>query len=104
MIIGATPVVIAVVSALFGRERLHWQHWAGALISVTGIYYVVGHGAAFAGSTIAGDVLVMISVACWVAYTLGAGRLMSCRHRVSGMYTMPRKGTVFTTKWIPRGT
>jgi drug/metabolite transporter (DMT)-like permease len=79
LIIGVTPVVIAVVSAAIGSERLTWQHWVGALVSVTGIYYVVGHGAAFAGSTVEGDLLVMISVACWVAYTLGAGRLMS-RH------------------------
>jgi drug/metabolite transporter (DMT)-like permease len=79
LIIGISPVAIAVVSAALGRERLHWQHWAGALVSVTGIYYVVGHGASFAGSTITGDLLVMISVGCWVAYTLGAGRLMS-RH------------------------
>lgn len=79
LIIGVTPVAIAVIAAGFGRERLAWQHWAGALISLAGIYYVVGRGAAFAQSTIEGDALVMISVACWVAYTLGAGRLMT-RH------------------------
>ena len=80
LIIGATPVVIVVLAALIGQERLSWQHWLGALVSVTGIYLVVGYGAAAAaGSTIGGDVLVMVSVACWVAYTLGAGRLMT-RH------------------------
>ena len=79
LIIGVTPVVIAVIAALMGRERLSWQHWAGALVSVAGIYYVVGHGAAFADSTIGGDVLVMISVGCGVANTIGAGRLMT-RH------------------------
>jgi drug/metabolite transporter (DMT)-like permease len=79
LIIGVTPVAIAVISALFGRERLAWQHWAGATVSLAGIYYVVGRGAAFATSTLEGDALVMISVACWVAYTLGAGRLMT-RH------------------------
>ena len=79
LIIGASPVVIAVISALLGREQLTIFHWLGAAVSAAGIYYVVGHGAAFGGQTVRGDVLVMVSVGCWAAYTLGAGRLMA-RH------------------------
>jgi drug/metabolite transporter (DMT)-like permease len=43
--------------------------------------------ASFGGATRAGDLLVMVSVGCWAAYTLGAGRLMA-RHSplyVTGM-------------------
>jgi drug/metabolite transporter (DMT)-like permease len=87
LIIGATPVVIALVSALLGRERLSQWHWIGAAISAIGIYYVVGYGAAGGGATVNGDLLVIASVGCWAAYTLGAGRLMA-RHSplyVTGM-------------------
>jgi drug/metabolite transporter (DMT)-like permease len=87
LIIGATPVVVALASAALGRERLGRLHWAGAALSVTGIYFVVGLGASFGGAALRGDLLVVASVFCWAAYTLGAGRLMS-RHSplyVTGM-------------------
>jgi O-acetylserine/cysteine efflux transporter len=62
LIIGATPVAIATVSALLGRE-------------------------AIGCATLGGDLLVMISVACWTTYTLGAAHLIK-RHSplyVTGM-------------------
>ena len=79
LIIGATPVVIATVSALMGREKIGMLHWIGAAVSIAGIYFVVGRGASFGGTTLRGDVLVMISVGCWTAYTLGGARLIK-RH------------------------
>jgi drug/metabolite transporter (DMT)-like permease len=86
LIIGATPVCIAVCSVLLG-ERISRLHWLGASVSVLGIYIVVGRGASFGGATLAGDLLVMVSVVCWSVYTLGAGRLIR-RHSplyVTGM-------------------
>ena len=79
LIVGATPVVVAIASALLGRERLGPLHWLGAALSIAGMYFVVGFGASFGGATIRGDLLVVGSIFCWAAYTLGAGRLMS-RH------------------------
>ena len=79
LIIGATPVAVAVISALFGRERITMLHWLGAAISITGLYFVVGHGAEFGGKTFRGDLLILTSVACWTTYTLGASRLIA-RH------------------------
>ena len=87
LIIGATPVVVAIVSAALGRERIGRLHWIGAAISISGIYFVVGHGASFGGATLRGDLLMMVSVGCWAAYTLGASRLIA-RHSplyVTGM-------------------
>ena len=79
VIIGATPVAIATVSAFLGRDRIGALHWIGAIVSTAGIYFVVGRGASFGGATLRGDLLVMISVACWTTYTLGAARLLK-RH------------------------
>lgn len=87
LIIGATPAVVAVASALLGRDRITPRHWVGAAISASGIYIVVGHGASLGGQTFRGDTLVMVSVCCWAAYTLGAAGLMR-RHSplyVTGM-------------------
>jgi drug/metabolite transporter (DMT)-like permease len=87
LIIGATPVAVAVISAVFGRERITALHWLGAVISIAGLYVVVGHGAEFGGKTFRGDLLVLASVSCWTAYTLGASRLIA-RHSplfVTGM-------------------
>lgn len=103
LIIGATPVAIAVLSAALGRERIGPLHWLGAGISVTGIYFVVGRGASFGGATLRGDALVMVSVACWAAYTLGAGRLVA-RHSplyVTGM-TMAIGSVPYVLATVPQ--
>ena len=87
LIIGATPVVVALASAALGHERIGRLHWLGAATSAFGIYLVVGHGAAFGGTHLKGDLLVMTSVACWAVYSLGAASLIK-RHSplfVTGM-------------------
>jgi drug/metabolite transporter (DMT)-like permease len=102
LIIGATPVFVAVASAALGRERIGWLHWLGAAISISGIYFVIGRGASFGGSTFRGDALVMVSVACWSAYTLGASRLIA-RHSplyVTGM-TMAIGGVPYVLLALP---
>jgi drug/metabolite transporter (DMT)-like permease len=72
-------VVVALGSAVLGRERLGRLHWIGAALSIAGIYFVVGFGASFGGATLRGDLLVVGSIFCWATYTLGAGRLIA-RH------------------------
>ena len=87
LILGATPVVVAILSAALGRERIGAMHWIGAAISASGIYLVVGHGASFGGATLHGDLLMLLSVACWAVYTLAGSRLIA-RHSplyVTGM-------------------
>jgi drug/metabolite transporter (DMT)-like permease len=79
LLIGATPALIATLSAALGRERIGRLHWTGVAVSAVGIYIVVGHGASFSGPTTRGDLLVMASVVCWATYTLGATRLIE-RH------------------------
>lgn len=103
LIVGATPAVLAVVSAFMGRERISRLHWAGAAISALGIYLVVGHGASFGGTTLRGDLLVICSVACWVTFTLGAASLIK-RHSplyVTGM-TMVFGGIPYVVMALPQ--
>lgn len=103
LIIGSTPVVVAVCSALLGRERIGRLHWIGAAISMSGLYLVVGHSASFDGATIRGDLMIVMSVSCWALYTLGAGRLLQ-RHSplfVTGA-TMTLGGVPYALAMSPR--
>jgi drug/metabolite transporter (DMT)-like permease len=79
LIIGATPVLVAIVGAALGRERVSAMHWIGAAVSATGIWIVVGAGAALGGDHLIGDLMVLGSVVCWTIYTVGASSLLT-RH------------------------
>lgn len=76
LMLAATPVMIALVSAAIGQERIGPLHWAGAGLSVFGIYIVIGQGISLDSGTLAGDLLMLAAVGAWAVYTLGAGPLM----------------------------
>jgi len=103
LIVGTTPAILAVVSALLGRERISGFHWAGALLAITGIAFVVGPSVSFGGTTWRGDLMVMGSVACWTTFTLGSASLIS-RHSplyVTGM-TMVYGGLPYVVLATPQ--
>jgi drug/metabolite transporter (DMT)-like permease len=79
LMLATTPVVIAVLSAALGHERISRTHWIGAAVSIAGLYLVVGRGFALGGEHAIGDMMMFGAVCCWAAYTLGARPLMS-RH------------------------
>ena len=84
LMLAATPVVIALVSALLGSERISTRHWAGAALSMTGIYVVVGQDVELSRRGLTGDIMTAGAVLCWAGYTLGARRLIS-RHSPVGV-------------------
>ncbi len=84
LMLAATPVVIALVTAMQGKERISRLHWLGAALSVAGIYAVVGGGMRIGGSSARGDLMMFAAVCCWAAYTLGARELMT-RHSPVGV-------------------
>jgi drug/metabolite transporter (DMT)-like permease len=79
LIAASAPVLIALASAAMGEEHIGLGHWLGALLSLGGIYVVVGRSLRVSGSTLGGDLLVFAAVCCWAIYTLGARPLMT-RH------------------------
>src|SRR6187455_510535 len=79
LMLATTPVVIAVVSAVLGYEKIGRMHWLGAAISTAGLYLVVGRGFALGGERMTGDLMMLGAVCCWALYTLAARPLMS-RH------------------------
>lgn len=94
LLIGTTPVFIAIVSAALGREKIGPLHWLGAAISLFGIYIVVGRGAEVGASTLRGDLLMMVSVGCWTAYTIAATRLVARHSPVYVTGTSMQIGTI----------
>jgi drug/metabolite transporter (DMT)-like permease len=87
LILAFTPVIIAMVSAAIGEERVTAMHWLGALLSLGGIYLVVGRGMSVSGSSVRGDLTMFAAVCCWAIYTMGSRPLM-IRHSpvaVSGL-------------------
>jgi drug/metabolite transporter (DMT)-like permease len=79
LILGCSPVVVALFSAALGHERVRPFHWAGAALSIAGIYLVVGRGARIGGASLAGDVLTICGLFCWGVYTVGVKGLLD-RH------------------------
>ena len=79
LILGVTPVTVAVLSSALGEDRVKPLQWLAALVSAVGVYLVVGRGASFGGTTLAGDLLMVVALVCWAAYTLGGVRIMA-RH------------------------
>jgi drug/metabolite transporter (DMT)-like permease len=77
LIIGCSPVAVSIASALAGHERVPRTQWAGVLLSVVGVYLVVGAGAEFGGASITGDLLTLGAVCCWAVYTVGSRQLLT---------------------------
>ena len=77
LIIGCSPVAVSLASALAGHERVRRAQWIGVLLSVAGVYLVVGRGAEFGGASFAGDLFTMAAVACWAVYTVGSRDLLT---------------------------
>lgn len=98
LMLAATPVMIAFMSALLGQERIGRLHWVGAILSMAGIYLVVGHGAPAGDSNLIGDLMMFVAVCCWAVYTLGARQLM-LRHSPVGV--TGRSMAIGTAMYLP---
>ncbi|MBP7794954.1 MAG: EamA family transporter [Candidatus Saccharicenans sp.] len=70
-----TPILIALLSAVLGFERLRPVGWLGILLSVGGLYAVIlgrPAGFNFRGSEVSGVVFNLISCFLWALYTIYA--------------------------------
>jgi drug/metabolite transporter (DMT)-like permease len=76
LIMGTTPVVVALLTAWTGHERVPPLRWLGAAISFLGLYIVVGQKVDWSGSGHLGDLLVFASVVCWATYSVASVPLL----------------------------
>ena len=77
LIFGCTPITVGLLSAWLGHERPGWTRWAGTVLSLAGIYFVVGQGARQGTSSLVGDALIFGAMLCWAGYTVGTKPLLS---------------------------
>jgi drug/metabolite transporter (DMT)-like permease len=91
LVMTMTPIFIALMSAVFIREKIHWAGWIGILMAFSGIYLVIFEGAAsvsLSSRNLQGDLMILFGNLFWAAYTVFSKPLLS---RIS-----PLKLTTFT--------
>ena len=77
LIVGAVPVLVVVLTALLRRGRSGALAWAGALVALAGVALVAGGGGA--GTSLAGDLLVLLSVTGSAAFIVFQPGLLAGR-------------------------
>src|SRR5215217_7091722 len=77
LVVGAVPVLVVVIAAAAGRGTAGAAAWTGSLVAVAGVALVAGAGGS--GATLAGDLLVLASVAGAAALIVLQPRLLAGR-------------------------
>lgn len=77
LIVGAVPVLVALVSVALGRGAAGALAWTGFAIAVAGVALVAGGGGG--GATLAGDAMVFASVAGSACFIVAQPRLLAGR-------------------------
>ena len=81
LLVGAAPVLIAIIAAWWHHAGTRPLAWAGFMISLAGVGLVVGGRAA--GTSLGGDALVLAAVLISAAFTVAQARLLSGRDPVA---------------------
>ena len=71
--VATSPMWVAVMSSLWGDERLTRRQWKGVLLSLVGAALVIfgaGHRIAVSSGTLFGDALTLVGAICWAGYTV----------------------------------
>lgn len=79
LIVGSSPVAIALLSSLAGHERVTALRWLGVVLALGGLYLVVGHRTDWSAESRLGDAFMAGSMLCWAAYSVSAQSLLK-RH------------------------
>ncbi len=90
LILALVPVVVALLSAGLGSEKVRGRAWLGIVLSFAGIVLVVQGGGKSVGltsGTLLGDVLTLGATICWALYTVLSKPLLEHYSplRVSGL-------------------
>lgn len=94
ILLGLTPVFVAIMSVVFSVERASSHVWIGIALSVVGVYLVL-HDSSRIGGSSRGDWLTLAAALCWSTYTV-AGQPIVSRYGLfkTNAYTMSI-GTLF---------
>jgi drug/metabolite transporter (DMT)-like permease len=104
LMVGSMPVLLAVGATLFAQERLHALGWAALAISTTGAALIAlsgGHTVSSSGPSIAGDLLVVLSLAIALFWILLNKSLMERHSHIVVTAYGVLAGTVMLAVWVP---
>lgn len=82
LLIGAVPVLVAIIAAVWHRTVARPVAWAGFAVSLGGVGLVTAGGGG-GGATPAGDALVLASLVVSAVFTVAQGRLLAGRDPVA---------------------
>jgi len=102
LIVGTSPVAVSLLAAAVGQERVSRLHWAGAAVSLSGVYLLVGTGAAVSRASAVGDLLMIAGVWCWAVYAVGSAPMLR-RHAPIALtgYTMAIGSLLYLPAALP---
>ncbi len=81
LLIGAVPVLVAIIAALWEHTVARPVAWAGFALSLAGVGLVAGGGGG--GATLTGDGLVLTSLLLSAGFTVAQGRLLLGRDPIA---------------------
>ncbi len=101
ILLGLTPVFVAILSSLFSIERATPRTWIGISVSVLGVCLVL-HDSVQLGGSARGDWLTLAATLCWSAYTV-FGQPVVARYGLfkTNAYTMTLGTLVFLPFGLP---
>jgi drug/metabolite transporter (DMT)-like permease len=102
LIVGTLPVLVALASIFFLRERLKALEWTILLLSPVGAILIAlssEHATRAAGPTIPGDLLVMLSMVAAAIFILLSKRLLERYDSVETTAWMILTGTALLVFW-----
>ncbi|MBD0380870.1 DMT family transporter [Paenibacillus sedimenti] len=70
----ATPIMVVLLAWLVMNERFAWSALPGILISMAGVFWIIGRGSLQALLTLSfnkGDLLMLLAILCWALYSVG---------------------------------
>jgi drug/metabolite transporter (DMT)-like permease len=104
LMVGAMPVILAVGAALYAHERLDALGWTALAVSTCGAALIAlsgNHHPAHGAATLAGDLLVVLSMGMALFWILLNKQLLE-RHSVIGITSYGvLLGTIMLMVWVP---
>jgi drug/metabolite transporter (DMT)-like permease len=103
LMVGTAPILIGLAAARFAKERLTRRHWALLVASTLGAMLIVFGTPPPAGGqrpTVAGDVLVFLSLFAAVGWVLLSKRLMATYTPSQVTATVMVAGTIILDAWV----
>lgn len=81
LLVGTTPVLVALGTVALGRARVGVPSWLGFAVALAGVAVIGGHGGG--GSSVGGDALVFASLLLAAAFLVAQPRMLAGRDPVA---------------------